>query len=53
MFLFITLLCGVVLVLLCVILRHWGRKKQEKERGEMAQHIRRDANSTAGWKEYQ
>ena len=43
----------VVLVLLPVILHHWGRKQQEQERQEMAQHVRRDMNSTAGWKEYE
>ena len=46
------LICTLILVLLAAILHRWGRKKQEEEQREMATHIRRDVNSTAGWKEY-
>jgi len=53
MFLMITgLICAVIMVLLAAILHHQGSRKQEEEQRELARHVRRDANSTAGWKEY-
>jgi hypothetical protein len=47
------LLCAPVLVLLCVALRHFNHNKHAYEQQEMALHIRRDVNSTSGWKEYE
>jgi hypothetical protein len=47
------LICTVILVLSAAILHHWGRKKRQEAQREMARHVRRDANNTAGWKEYQ
>jgi hypothetical protein len=49
----VTLLCALVVALLCVVLRHCNYKKQAREQQEMALHIRRDVNSRSGWKESQ
>jgi hypothetical protein len=53
MLLGVALLCALVMVLLCVALRHCNHKKQAHEQQEMALHIRRDVNSTSGWNEYE
>jgi hypothetical protein len=47
------LVCAVLVVLLAAILQHQGSRRQEREQQEMMRHVRREANSKTGWKEYQ
>jgi hypothetical protein len=47
------LVCAVLVVLLAAILHHQGSRRQEREQQEMMRHVRREANSKVGWKEYQ
>ena len=47
------LVCALILASLTGVIRHQVRSKQHEEQRKMAAHVRRDVNSTAGWKEYQ